>query len=104
MGQMIDSPFGQAPTMYDNDPRAQQLYKEMFAQAHMAPGMGIGTHTYAPDAGFQREMVRRRAQGASAQERMAALSRAGVTDRDGMQQVFSRLYAPISQAFMRARR
>jgi hypothetical protein len=119
MGQMTDAsknlgtvnnlyakmPYGGrgALPLRDKDPLAQEAARKMFQEANMQPGMGLGTTTYAPDAGFQLERRRREARGASAGERMRALEGAGVTDRDGMRKVFDRLYASPERAFMLAR-
>ena len=86
--------------MTDNDPRAQAMLRELFTAAHLSPGMGLGTPTWAPTAGLQRERQRRMAQGMSAQERFDILTRAGVTDSEGMRKVFARAYTSPEKAFM----
>jgi len=69
----------------------------------LSPRMGIGTTTWDPQTGVRREQMRREARGMSAQERMKTLADAGVTDRAGMTEVFSRLYSSPERAFMRVR-
>jgi hypothetical protein len=85
--------------MKDNDPRVQQAFQAMF----LTPGMGLGTKTWDPTTGITREQQRKEARGMSAQERMKVLMEAGVTDREGMTQVFRRAYASPERAFMLGR-
>lgn len=82
-----------------SDAQMKEAMQALF-QANLAPGMGIGTQTWSPRAGIQREQQRREARGMSAQERMKVLTDAGVTDREGMTKVFKRIYARPEQAFM----
>jgi len=124
MGQMSDGPKmpGEDQNMYskmpyggrdagkmkdlpmDSNPEAKKAMKDMFDSRHMAPGVGLGTQTWSPDAGIQRERQRRMAQGATAQERMALFQEAGVKDDEGMRKVFERAYTSPEKAFMLARK
>lgn len=92
------------PYATDKSPESKAAFQELFQQSFLSPGMGLGTPTWDPKAGLAREQRRRMAQGASAQERMDAMMRAGMTDRDGMVQVFRRLYTSPQRAFMLGRK
>lgn len=76
------------------------VVKQMF---NLTPGMGLGTPAWDPYAGLERERQRRAARGATAQERIKALTDAGVTDRAGMNMIAERLYASPERAFMLAK-
>lgn len=87
---------GKMKPMNVNPADVQEAMKAMF----MSPGMGLGTKTWDPQTGIRREQQRKMARGMSAQERMKALTDAGVTDREGMTKVFTRLYTPAHRALM----
>jgi hypothetical protein len=76
------------------------VVKQMF---NLTPGMGLGTPAWDPYAGLEQQRRRRAAQGASADERIKALTDAGVTDRAGMAAVAERLYTSPERAFMLAK-
>jgi len=103
--QQKKMPYGGRDTtkvkpMTDNAPEMKQAMQAMFQANFLSPGTGLGTKTWDPKTGIHREQQRRMARGMSAQERMKALTDAGVTDREGMTKVFSRLYSPAHQALM----
>jgi hypothetical protein len=84
----------------DADPAAKEAMQAMFKASFLEPGVGLGTQTFSPEAGIQREQRRRMAQGASARERMQMFNEAGVTDKEGMARVFNRAYTTPEKAFM----
>jgi hypothetical protein len=90
--------------MQDKDPEAQALFQQMFSQAHMSPGIGLGTPTWDPKIGLERQRQRKMAQGATAKERMDMFKYIGATDYDGMKKVFARAYTSPERAFMLARK
>lgn len=99
-------PYGgrkELPPM-DSNPKVQKDFQQLASADHLSPGMGLGTPTWAPDAGFQRERQRRMAQGATARERMEAFQEAGVKDEAGIKKIFERAYVSPEKAFMLARR
>lgn len=87
----------------DSDPEMKQAMQALFQAHHLSPGVGLGTKTWSPRAGIEREQQRRMARGMSAKERMKILTDAGVTDREGMSRVFERAYARPERAFMLVR-
>jgi hypothetical protein len=102
-GQAMKTADAKNPYATDNTPESKAMFQELFQQAFLTPGMGLGTPTWDPHAGLVRQQRRRMAQGASAQERMRLFQYAGATDRDGMVKVFRRAYAPPERAFMLGR-
>jgi hypothetical protein len=103
--QQKKMPYGGRDTtkmkpMTDSDPEAKKAMQALFASHFLSPGTGLGTKTWNPRAGLEREHQRRMAQGMSAKERMNMFMEIGATDRDGMMKVFDRAYAPNHKAFM----
>ena len=91
--------------MANTDAEGRDAMLAMIQQVlHLSPGMGLGTPAWDPNAGLEKERRRRAAKGLSAEQRIQALTDAGVTDRAGMQAVAERMYASPEKAFMLARR